>query len=97
MISFVFLISTYAGMSLFGMGDQMNHGMTVDCIAHCVSFVTPVSDAPTTIGLMATVLILFLASVVVYQRPSNPPRQRWRDVIQRFLLHQKLSTVIILD
>gem|GEM_PF-3935723 len=97
-ISFILLVSTYASLSLFGMNDQMDHSTNIECVTHCLSSVSPVTNSPS-ILLFGFVVVFNFLSVARFKThlSTQRSRQRWRQALQPFLLHQKLSTVVILD
>lgn len=95
--TFFLLVSSFAGMSFFG----MNHDAMTDipCINHCLDVAQP-DLSPPVLTLIFLSLAVFVFSFHFFSEASCLFcffRQHWRQAIGKFLLHQNLSTVVLRD
>lgn len=94
--------TTLAGMTFFGTGHTDIH-MDASCLEHCLSDAASINTAVTPNLILPLLLFVAVSTWLLYVwRPTiNPAKivrfQRWRESIGRQLLHQKLSSVILLS
>lgn len=100
-VSVLVLMTTFAGMAIFGMdaGMAMDHAGMSDmaCVDHCVSAL-PISG-PTTATVLPALLLVLVAFIlsarpIAPEQPHRPSMRRLTD-IGKGLLHQKMSVVIL--
>ena len=99
-VAVLVLMTTFAGMAIFGMesGMAMEHGMSdMACVNHCLSALpsTVPAATPFLASLLAVLTVILLSGPSVDEAWLARPVGRRLSDIGKFLLHQNLSVVVL--